>query len=220
MYLDYFEKAFYINLDNRTDRKILFEQRTNDIGLNIPRYSGVSLKESEVPVNEYFKSDPRRHFKVSCTLSHFSIIKMAKKNDWKNILIFEDDCIFCPGFMDKIDSCIEELKYHPWNLFYMGGEPNQVVLPLSKHLRLCPSHGGIYGTHAYAINNTFYDRILKIDPIQYPAIDIIYLHQPDRTYILTKDLLVTQDDNSESDLWGGKVKRKETYELAYKMFVE
>jgi glycosyl transferase family 25 len=220
MYLDYFEKAFYINLDNRIDRKVLFENRIFKLGLSIPRYSAILLDKNYIESDENFKKDSRRHFKLACTLSHFEIIRMAKENGWKNVLIFEDDCIFCDDFLNKIGNCIEELKQYPWDLFYMGGEPNQIVLPLSNYLRVCPVHGGMYGTHSYAINNTFYDKILKIDPKRYAAIDSMYLHQLDRTYVLTKELLVFQDDESESDLWGGRVKRKAQYELAYKQFVK
>jgi len=220
MYFDYFDASFFINLDVRVDRKILFEKRMSELGFLIPRYNAITInKEIVDSSNDLFKKDPRRNFKLACTLSHFEIIRMSKKNNWNNILIFEDDCIFINNFIEKIMICIKELKKYPWNLFYMGGEPNKTVLPLTDNLRVCHPNGGIYGTHAYAINNTFYDRILNLNPNDYPAIDHIYLHQENRMYVLTKELLVTQDDKLVSDLWGGYVKRESQYERAYKSFV-
>jgi hypothetical protein len=31
--------------------------------------------------------------------------------------------VFVDGFVDKVKTCIEELKDIKWDLFYMGGEP-------------------------------------------------------------------------------------------------
>ena len=145
------------------------------------------------------------------------MIREAKRRGWKNCLIFEDDCVFEEGFVDKVKVCIEELKDIEWDIFYMGGEPNGICESVSPNLAKCLS--GMYGTHAYAINESFYDRMIKT-PHTHGVIDTLYLNQSDRTYIVAKELLVLQDDNFESDLWGGKIKREQQYRDTYKKWMQ
>ena len=54
MMFDYIDKAYYINLDYRTDRKLLLEERIKEIGLDIERFEAVkfNLDEMENPYND------------------------------------------------------------------------------------------------------------------------------------------------------------------------
>ncbi len=102
----------------------------------------------------------------------------------------------------------------------MGGEPNAICNPVGKYLNKCES--GVYCTHAYVINHTFYDKILSIDPYKNDTIDIIYLNylNSDKKYYITNELLTLQDDNSISDLWGDYIIRTEIYKEGFKKFVK
>jgi GR25 family glycosyltransferase involved in LPS biosynthesis len=220
MYFNYFDAAVYINLDKRMDRRQLFENRISQIGLKISRFSAITPDENDLNLTNELKKDSRCKFKIGCTLSHISIVKQAKQNGWKNVLIFEDDCIFNPDFIKKMESCVSELRDNKWDLFYMGGEPNVKCLPFSENLRFCPESGGIYGTHSYAINSSFYDRVINFNPYVSVSIDILYLHQINRIYLLAKELLAYQDDNLFSDLWGGCINRSNNYKIVYNQFVQ
>jgi len=218
MIFDYFEKAFYINLEKREDRKNLFEKRIAKFNLNIERFNAITLPDYQ-ETNPYFKNSPQRNQKIACSLSHLTIINTAKQFGWRNVLIFEDDCVFVDDFDKKIVPYINELKNKDWYLFYMGGEPNAECKKVGDYLYKC-ENGGFYGTHAYAINHTFYDEILKTNPFNQETIDVIYLNNRyNNKYYLTKELLVYQDDDLYSDLWGQVIKRTNTYESAYKKYV-
>lgn len=220
MYFKYFQHARYINLDRRTDRREAFERRTSELGLSIPRFSAVEIAVDDPLIPEELRIYKRINFKIGCNLSHQRIVKQAVQENWENVLVFEDDCLFEPEFSQKIQTCVDELKSLPtWDIFYMGGEPNAPCDTLTENLRLVNSRGGIYGTHAYAINHTFYNRLLKINPIQSASIDVIYMHLYPRTYVITKELLATQDD-TESDLWGGIINRKNQYKETYNRYVK
>jgi len=214
MIFDYFDGGFYLNLDKRTERKEAFEKRSKEAGFEVERFSAIQLKEEDVP-NPHKGKD--WHIKISCTYSHFEMIKEAKSRGWKNCVIFEDDSVFVDGFIDKVKICIDELKDMEWDIFYMGGEPNGICESVSTNLAKCLS--GMYGTHAYVINESFYDRMLNT-PYEQGVIDTLYLNQSDRTYIVAKELLVLQDDNFESDLWGGKIKREQQYRDTYKKWMQ
>jgi hypothetical protein len=88
-----------------------------------------------------------------------------------------------------------------WDLFYLGGEPNNYCKSISDNL-VQIENGGVYTTHAYAINHTFYDKMLNVKPNQVDTIDILYINYDthSRKCILSKKLLAVQD-KSYSDLW-------------------
>jgi len=213
MIFDYFDGGFYLNLDKRTERREAFERRSKEAGFEVERFSAFELKEKDVP-NPFNGSDWYK--KISCTYSHFEMIKEAKRRGWKNCVIFEDDCVFEDGFVDKVKKCIEELKNKEWDLFYMGGEPNGWCDIVGDSLAKCTA--GMYATHAYVINESFYDKVLGLN-YNVGIIDIIYMAMYFNNYYTSKELLAWQDENFESDLWGGLISREEQYRNAYKKWI-
>jgi hypothetical protein len=122
-------------------------------------------------------------------------------------------------FIEKMKLCVEDLKQIEWDMFYMGGEPNAECNSISNNLAKCTT--GLYGTHAYAINECFYDKILSI-PFTSGVIDTLFLFydRNNKNYVMSKDLLVLQDEDFVSDLWHGKIKRTEIYQEAYKKWIK
>ena len=214
MIFNYFDGGFYLNLDKRTERREAFEIRSKEAGIEVERFSAIQLKEQDVP-NPFNGKD--WHIKISCTYSHFEMIKEAKRRGWKNCLIFEDDCVFVDGFASKIKQCVEELKDIEWDIFYMGGEPNGLCNNVSDSLAKCTT--GMYGTHAYAINECFYDKVINLS-YKMGVIDTIYMGMYYNNYYMSKELLAWQDDDFESDLWGGKIKREQNYRDMYKKWIQ
>ena len=213
MIFDYFDGGFYLNLDKRTERKEAFERRSKEAGFEVERFSAIQLNEEDVP-NPFNGKD--WHIKISCTYSHFEMIREAKRRGWKNCVIFEDDCVFEDGFVDKVKKCIDELKDTKWDLFYMGGEPGGWCDSVSDKLAKCTS--GMYATHAYVINECFYDKVLSLN-YNIGVIDTIYLAMYTNNYYMAKELLAWQDDEFVSDLWGGRIKREEQYRNSYKKWI-
>ena len=213
--MDYIDKAYYINLDYRTDRKDFFENQINKLGLDVERYEAVKLNLNNIdnPFN-----DKNWHKKMGCCQSHINIIKLAKKQNLKNVWILEDDCVFVDGFLEKAQKCIDELKELEWDVFYFGGEPNRKSQP---HSDLLVRTNGVYGAHSYIVNHTFYDKVIKGIPPN-SLLDVFYLSYNDaeKIYYLSKELLCLQDGKSESDLWGGRVDREFNYIDAYNKFVK
>ena len=213
MIFDYFDGGFYLNLDKRTERREAFEKRSKEAGFEVERFSAIQLKEEDVP-NPFNGKD--WHIKISCTYSHFEMIREAKRRGWKNCVIFEDDCVFVDGFVDKVKQCIEELKDTDWDLFYMGGEPGGWCDSVSDNLSKCTA--GMYATHAYVINESFYDRVLGINH-NIGIIDTLYMAMYINNYYVSKELLAWQDDEFVSDLWGGRIRREEQYRNSYKKWI-
>jgi GR25 family glycosyltransferase involved in LPS biosynthesis len=200
-YLDFFDSVFYINLDSRQDRDIKFKQRAKELDIPAIRVSGIIPEDDQVKPIYDGHVDARRKYKIGCTLSHKEIIQIAKKNELSNCLIFEDDCVFLDTYRSDIEKCINDLKDIEWDLFYMGGQPNNYCVKLTDNLSQI-KNGGVYCTHAYAINKSFYDKFLSIDELKIDTIDIALINMSDdyRKAILSKKIMALQDV-TYSDLW-------------------
>ena len=69
-------KIYYINLNKRPDRREHIEKELNAFDL---RYEAIETKGFGIH---------------GCGLSHLNVIKMAKENNYENVLILEDDFTF------------------------------------------------------------------------------------------------------------------------------
>ncbi len=215
-YLEYFEDAYYINLDSRIDRKETFETKALNVGLVANRFSAIQLEFKDCPNslikeldendlktktdNTYYKR--RKLNEVGCCLSHRAIVKEAKERGLSNVMIFEDDCVFLDSWNENIQKCINDLKNINWDVIYFGGEPNNDCDSLTENLATS-NHGGVYCCHAYAVNHTFFDKIINFDLEWCYIIDYFFVNYNvnQRTFVLPKKLLATQG-SFYSDLRG------------------
>jgi len=214
MILDYIEKAYYINLDHRTDRKENFERRTKELNIHVERFPAIPINPEDID-NPF--GDVYWHNKVSNYYTHLAVVKKAKEENLKNVWVFEDDCVFVENFMDMAQKCINDLRLIEWDMFYFGGEPNKETEYHSENL---VKTSGVYGAHSYLVNHTFYDKILTMKQIS--PIDVHYLnyHTENKKYYLSRDILCSQDGTSFSDIWGQTIQRDEVYKNAYKLYVK
>ena len=72
------DNIVYINLAKRVDRREHIENELNKFQLNFERFEAV-YNDSGI---------------LGCTKSHLEVLKLAKKQGWKSVLIFEDDFTF------------------------------------------------------------------------------------------------------------------------------
>ena len=144
------DKIFCINLDKRPDRWKVALSEFNKVGLgsHVERYSAIEHEEGC----------------IGCALSHYNIIKKAKEEGYKNVLIFEDDVEFLrtDQFEDVVINAFSQLESLniDYDMFYLGGnvkgnsnkrvDTNLVELDNVK----C--------THAYITSESVYDNILNI----------------------------------------------------------
>lgn len=209
MLFNHIDGAFYINLNRRVDRRDNFEKQIQKIGIEVERFSATEFKSQETGSDNW-------NCKIACTHSHFRVVQKAKDRKWNNVLIFEDDCIFAEDFINKTQQCINEIKNLEWNILYLGGEPNNYCNSITTNL--CKVTSGVYGTHAYVVNSNFFDKILSI-PYTLGIVDQLYMNIVDTNYMISKELLVWQDDSSYSDLWNQYKKSYDIYKSAYKKWI-
>ena len=146
---NYFDKIYCINLKKRPDRweESLKEFKKLDIADDVIRFDAVDIQPGI----------------IGCTKSHYEIVKLAKKNKYKNILIFEDDleCVRSDA-IQVISKCMDQLNKHDkdYDMLYFGGNVPDDKSLFSRVDENLSKVGFCKTTHAYVLNSTVFDLFL------------------------------------------------------------
>lgn len=191
-------KAFCINLYNRTDRWQQASKQFASEGLNVERFNAIQG-------NQFVTKYPARPGNCGCNLSHFLIIQSALIMGFKAILIFEDDALLTPGFMDKINTCLADLP-EDWDMIMLGGSNAKKPVPVTENIYRVKK---TFCTHAYIIRNTLFELSLeRMKPFDQPFDCVFTEFQKSHNVYITNPQLVGQipgySDIEERDM---------TYEL-------
>jgi hypothetical protein len=86
---EFFENAYYLNLDRRPDRKSDFEKEMRKYQLEKFVNRRVSV-DANLHMNEIYRNMGwfRQHF---CSLSFYKIFREAYHKNYKSVAVFEDD---------------------------------------------------------------------------------------------------------------------------------
>jgi hypothetical protein len=166
----FFDKIYCINLDHRTDRWDECVKTFEYYGLDVERVSAV-MTDKEIP--------GLKNGMVSLITTTIHILEDAKKNNYKNFLLLEDDVEFCDyvdgyngeSFAERFE---KNLCYLPdnWKLFYLGSgiDTNEKSHVGGEVYRV----GFANTAHSLGFNNCFYD--ICLDKLKSAALpnDIIY----------------------------------------------
>jgi len=145
------DKIFYINLDNRPDRNEHFLKQCseNNIDFNkINRYSALDGTIYNFNHNEYdmfknvdYKGQKYEKKIMGNQLSHYNILNEMINNNYKYIIIFQDDVILKKNFLNELNNIINYIpenaeiinigfhefasynKFIPWNF----NKPNTMI---------------------------------------------------------------------------------------------
>jgi glycosyl transferase family 25 len=132
---EFVEKIIYINLDHREDRRKIMTK---------------FFEDSQIPLEkvERFAAIKRSRGALGCLESHTEVLRMAKQNKWKNVLILEDDLEWLGGY-----ERLEELTKLPnWDVIMLVGWYAKYDFP-----RITDA----YNAGAYLVNEKYYDTFLQ-----------------------------------------------------------
>lgn len=104
---NFLEKVVFINLAKRTDRLARMDYITKSFGDKVIRFEAIENIRGE----------------IGATMSHISVLKMALKNKWKNVLILEDDLEW-----NKFESgyaMLEKFASEPYDVIMLGSSQLQ-----------------------------------------------------------------------------------------------
>jgi hypothetical protein len=134
--MDYIDKVIYINLDHRTDRK---EQVEKELSI--------------FPTEKVLRFEAIKHAKggIGCSLSHIGALELAIQNNWKNVLIVEDDLQW--RNFEKGVKIFESLVVNPFDVILLSGHNVSYNKKTYKLTECC-------ARTAYLVNNHYFQTLL------------------------------------------------------------
>lgn len=181
-----FKNIFCINLKFRKQKRKHMKEQAKYFNLtNMKFFNAIANKKNPAK---------------GCLQSHLELIKMAKKNNWENILILEDDCDF------KEVMCIDFPE--DWDMVYFGANVNHLIGDdyISDANKDQWVRAAVWTTHCYAINNTMYDILIEGLQKTKEAIDKYYCMEIHPKYnCYTLDNMIAGQRDCYSDIEGKQV---------------
>ena len=216
---NYFDHIYVANLEKRTDRKQIIEERLlkHNIQVNFIKsvngyekpYINDYLKYKNKKINKYSHPLEKRIRRKSITspgawgylLTIKKCLEDAKQNKYKKILFLEDDLIFHKNFNKLF---INNIKYihNKWKIILLGGSQhskNGFIYANKTHINPKTTSG----SYAMAINSSIFDELLyKINKMNVVFDDGILRDMYDTytadCFILTPNLVMP--DVSDSNI--------------------
>lgn len=197
---DFFQKAYYINLDRRPDRRAQFEVEVNKVGLGnfFERFSAHdSINESDPMKKHYY-----------CGSSYIQLFEKIMKAGYERVLIFEDDIVFYnngpKAAIELMEEALDDIQNFPdWDMLYFGGHPIGTMFKVSQHLSIPEK---VLAMHATGYSRNGIKKILPYKPFADSAIDGWVSERPHIRKYMTNHLVVSQSDGvSDLDAFGRSV---------------
>ena len=170
---NYFEKIFYINLDNRLDRRVLFEKQAKRLGFKAERFPAINGEEYW----NVLRTPPAINAgELGCLASHVAIIASAKDAGLESVLIMEDDCVLHEKLNEKLPTLMRLVPAY-WDMLYFGGchakLNDQSKPPIKLHPNLLKLNCTLT-TVCYALRKDFIEKCYYGLEIGKYQIDVAY----------------------------------------------
>ena len=135
---EFIEKIIYINLDHRQDRRDIMSK---------------FFEEGQIPLEKVvrFSAIKRSNGPLGCLESLTEVLRIAKKNGWKNVLVLEDDLTWS-NFKEGYANLKELTKIPKWDVIMLAGWYAKYEFP-----RVFDA----YNAGAYLVNGQYIDTLLK-----------------------------------------------------------
>ncbi len=135
----YFDKVLVLTVPRFKERQEKVKERL--AGISFEFFYGVDKNDLDAPaiaanyqydkknslaIRQYFP--PLNTGEIACSLSHRNIYQAMIDNNWKRVLVFEDDVVPDPANLPLLFTAVKELPVD-WELFYLGYLKNEKVTP-------------------------------------------------------------------------------------------
>lgn len=209
----YIDKTYVINLKKNKDRWDNILNLANNANLKITRFDAIYGKEldnDDYRIKKYFKMNILNKNQIGCALSHISIWEDAVKNDYDNIIIFEDDAIIPPEFNNRLNTILNQLPDN-WDMVLLGITLGHGTVYSNNLLRPYKEHGN-WGLMGYIINTKFIKSILPTLKLNKPIDNYLrdnYYYNENNNIFITNPLIINHDYSFYSDNFNRERKGEE-----------
>lgn len=151
--IDFFDRAYVVNLPERTDRKAEMLQEL--------KQANISCALDKVEIFPAIRPADAGEFPSvgahGCFLSHVSILKQAQQKQLQRILVMEDDLAISSQLKSHQAALVDQLQQTDWGFVYFG-HVEEVEPADPPTLKPCTTP--LMTTHFYGINGKILDRLL------------------------------------------------------------
>src|SRR5271155_4920613 len=113
---DLFGRTFVINLPERRDRLAAINRQLDNVGMGFNRSTVKLHPATRCSEVGGFPSTAVR----GCFLSHLAVLREARAEGLRTVLIMEDDLAISPLFASSCARLMQEAEDHPWGFIYFG----------------------------------------------------------------------------------------------------
>lgn len=201
---DFFEHVFVINLDKREGKMDKVDELLATYGIKYERISAIDGNNSSVlkEFNKLKAKDSASMIKTpeeyGALLSHVQTIQIARKRNYKNVLIFEDSIIFHNNFNNMLHKL--EAVPHDWDIIYLGcSQHKQNVNPYrGKKGYYVASESR--GTFAYGVKRDAYTDIIKLWSKLDRSLDtsLLEIQKKKKSFVLYPNLVIANVAQSDT----------------------
>ncbi len=163
--------AFYVNLDERKDRRTHMEAELQRVGIFAERVRGLLPHEVNVDRKLVKVMQDRTPGAIGCHYAQRSIIAHGAKTK-RNVLVMEDDLVFCDDLEDRMATMAEFLAGREWDIVWLGAtfHVNPPVwhkdtlgrdIELTEAKRIVRTYG-TWCTYAYVVNGDSAQKVVDL----------------------------------------------------------
>jgi GR25 family glycosyltransferase involved in LPS biosynthesis len=143
------DSGFYINLENRIDRKIKIEEQLKEYDIiGVERFNALTHLESP---------------QLNCTKSHYTLFENFLKTKGDVLLVLEDDCLFLDVLKKESDKIIDDIFSVDWDIFWLGAKNRRPPLENKNNTYFTTSTSH---AHFYLIKRNLCEYIIKTHPFE------------------------------------------------------
>lgn len=174
-------KIFYINLDERLDRRHFQESQLSKLGLESERICAVKIDNPIVfeHINDN-QLTTLRPGEIACTLSHIKSWNEILNQNLKHAVVLEDDAVLSKNFKTAIKKIEESnLQFDLIRIELRYGKPVYISKPYleidaSSHYKLCKCFESMSGSAGYIISSSLIKKIINSKILFSRPIDLCF----------------------------------------------
>ncbi len=207
---EFFDQIYCINLLRRTDRLESFTQQAQILGFTFRLVEAIDALKLHDAEGFDMEVNRQRQHELACKISHARVLRDAQKNNYKTILILEDDAVLKDNTPIHVEEAMEAIERRSidWQMLYFGYSfynLRPIKIPIDNNLVKLPA---ALTTHAYAVNCKYIPEFLDVLDYRGP-IDNLYrdfIHPQGKTYGI--DPVIATQAAGFSDIQGREMDYK------------
>lgn len=166
-FLNFVDGCYYINLPHRVDKNDAILKHFGDVSVSqcFKRSDGVLPASLGFTAKDDGKFE-HIQYSIAAAQAHVNVVKHAKKNNFKSIMVLEDDARFYmeDGYsaVETVYKALQQLsKISDWEVLYLGGDLGEPALNLIDDNLLKVSN--VASSHAYVLNCNTFNHIINTE---------------------------------------------------------